>query len=167
MPIRETNRTGHESVLDGVTGPYWKGVRIPFSTDRKPMPRQTCRTCVNVTIAASGEQQLAALYTSLGELARHFWSCFPAATTDRAEKVVKMHDTLRRFQQVKLKPFENELARNYTSIAGELTAHINQMLDAAFRKFALWKQNKQKRPPMMPPSPASRMPQKTANSVTR
>ena len=115
------------------------------------------------------KQQLAALYTSLGELARHFWSCFPAATAERAEKVVKMHETLRRFQQVKLKPFENELARNYTSIAGELTAHINQMLEAAFRKFVLWKQNKQKRPPMMmmPPSPASRTPQKANNSVAR
>lgn len=86
--------------------------------------------------------ELRQLYTSLCELARHFWACFPPTTPQLQEKAAKMYETLNKFQQVKLRPFENELARNYTSISGQLTSHINQMLESAFRKYASWKQKK-------------------------
>ena len=107
------------------------------------MQKSARRDAIAAQCPESVKRDLAALYVSLGELARHFWSSFPATTPERMEKVVKMHETLKRFRDVKLKPFENEVARNYTSIAGELTAHINQMLEAAFRKFATWKQRQQ------------------------
>ncbi|TRY62991.1 hypothetical protein TCAL_03983 [Tigriopus californicus] len=86
--------------------------------------------------------ELRQLYTSLCELARHFWACFPPTTPQLQDKAAKMYETLKKFQQVKLRPFENELARNYTSISGQLTSHINQMLESAFRKYASWKQKK-------------------------
>lgn len=82
------------------------------------------------------------LYGSLSELLRHFWACFPPTTSELQEKADKMLETLKKFQGVKLKPFENELARNYSSMSSPLTSHLNQMLDSAFRKHAAWKQKK-------------------------
>ncbi len=82
------------------------------------------------------------LYGSLSELLRHFWACFPPTTPDLQQKADKMLETLNKFQAVKLKPFENELARNYSSLNSPLTVHLNQLLEAAFRKHATWKQKK-------------------------
>lgn len=92
---------------------------------------------------ASVHQDLKQLYVSLAELLRHFWACFspmPPTTPQLQEKAKKMHETLRKFQMVKLRPFENELARQY-SAGPNITMHINQMLESAYRKFATWKKN--------------------------
>jgi transcription initiation factor TFIIH subunit 1 len=65
----------------------------------------------------SVQRDLRQLYGSLSELLRHFWSCFvptPPTTPALQEKAVKTFDTLNKFQQVKLRPFENELV---TSVA--------------------------------------------------
>ncbi len=43
---------------------------------------------------------------------------------------------------MKLRPFENELARNYSSMSSGLTRHLNQMLEAAFAKFDAWRNKK-------------------------
>ena len=80
------------------------------------------------------QKDLRALYVSLAELGRHFWSCFPPTTPQLQEKAAKMHETLRKFQQVKLRPFENELARNYTAMSSQLTNHINQVGSSSFSK---------------------------------
>ena len=60
-----------------------------------------------------------------------------------------MYTTLKRFQTVKLQPFKNDLARNYSTISalsstisGQLTSHLDQMLEAAFRKFEAWQSKK-------------------------
>ena len=90
----------------------------------------------------SVQAELKQLYGSLCELSRHFWGCFPPTTPALREKTRKMYDTLRKFQQVKLRPFENELARAYSSMSSPLTNHINQMLEAIFSKYAAWKQKK-------------------------
>ncbi len=81
------------------------------------------------------QKDLRALYVSLAELGRHFWSCFPPTTPQLQEKAAKMHETLRKFQQVKLRPFENELARNYTAMSSQLTNHINQVGSNFFSKL--------------------------------
>ena len=88
-------------------------------------------------------QDLKQLYVSLSELLRHFWACFtpmPPTTNQAVEKANKMHETLRKFETVKLRPFENELARQYTS-GPNITMHIHQMLEAAYRKYQTWKKN--------------------------
>lgn len=88
-------------------------------------------------------QDLKQLYVSLSELLRHFWACFspmPPTTNQLIEKANKMHETLRKFENVKLRPFENELARQYSS-GPNITMHIHQMLEAAYRKFQTWKKN--------------------------
>lgn len=85
---------------------------------------------------------LRALYTSICELLKHFWACFPPTTPALQEKATKMYTTLKRFQSVKLQPFQNDLARNYSTISGQLTSHLDQMLYAAFRKFETWQTRK-------------------------
>ncbi len=51
----------------------------------------------------SVQQELRVLYTSLGELARHFWACFPPTSPQLEEKAAKMYETMKKFQQVKEK----------------------------------------------------------------
>ncbi len=87
--------------------------------------------------------ELKQLYVALSELLRHFWACFfpkPPTSSAMIEKANKMHETLRKFHLVKLTPFENELMRSYSS-APNITVHLNQMLEAAYRKYATWQQN--------------------------
>ena len=88
------------------------------------------------------QKELATLYASFSELSRHFWACFPPTNAALQEKALKMYETLKRFQQVKLAPFENELKRNYTSMSAQLTSHLSQMLLSVFRKYETWKQKK-------------------------
>ena len=87
----------------------------------------------------SVQQDLKTLYGSLSELLRHFWACFPPTTPQLQEKAVKMHDTLQKYQAKKLRPFENELVRQYSS-GPKITVHLNRMLEAADRKFSTWQQ---------------------------
>jgi len=84
-------------------------------------------------------KDLKLLYGSLSELLRHFWACFPPTTPQLQEKVGKMHDTLKKFQQVKVRSFENELVRQYTS-GPRITNHLNQLLAVADKKFNTWQQ---------------------------
>lgn len=84
-------------------------------------------------------KDLKLLYGSLSELLRHFWACFPPTTPQLQEKVGKMHETLKKFQQVKVRPFENELLRQYTS-GPRITNHLNQMLAIAEKKYTTWQQ---------------------------
>ena len=92
----------------------------------------------------SVQQDLKLLYGSLSELLRHFWACFPPTTPQLEEKAIKMHDTLQKYQHKKLRPFENELIRQYSS-GPKITVHLNRMLEAAERKFSTWQQKKFKR----------------------
>ena len=90
----------------------------------------------------SVQQDLKILYGSLSELLRHFWACFPPTTPLLQEKAIKMHDTLQKYQAKKLRPFENELVRQYSS-GPKITVHLNRMLAAAERKFSTWQQKLQ------------------------
>jgi len=92
----------------------------------------------------SVQQDLKILYGSLSELLRHFWACFPPTTPQLQEKAIKMHDTLQKYQHKKLRPFENELIRQYSS-GPKITIHLNRMLEAAERKFSTWQQKMSKR----------------------
>lgn len=52
------------------------------------------------------EKEIKNLYLSLGELLKHFWHSFPPNTPELEEKVVRMHESLKRFEATKLGPFE-------------------------------------------------------------
>lgn len=51
-------------------------------------------------------KELGQVYSSAGELLRHFWSCFPPRTPQLQEKLHKMHETLCRYHNVTIRPFQ-------------------------------------------------------------
>ena len=53
-----------------------------------------------------------------------------------------MHEALRRFHSAKLKPFEDRVQREFSAVSQHLTSHLNQLLNTAYRKFAVWQQRK-------------------------
>lgn len=91
---------------------------------------------INQLVPADIQSELKHLYTAVGELLRHFWSCFPVNTPFLEEKVVKMQSNLERFQSTKLHPFQEKIKRQYLS--ANLTSHLEEMIQAAYNKFHAW-----------------------------
>jgi len=90
----------------------------------------------------SVQSDLRQLYISVCELIRHFWDAFPPTTPELAEKAKKMFETLKKFQAMKVRPFETEVERRYTPGGGHITQHINLMLDSAYKKYNAWANKK-------------------------
>ncbi|XP_061678766.1 general transcription factor IIH subunit 1 [Syngnathoides biaculeatus] len=91
---------------------------------------------INQMVPSDIQGELKHLYTAAGELLRHFWSCFPVNTPFLEDKLIKMKSTLERFQSTKLCPFQEKIQRQYLN--KNLTAHLEQMLQAAYSKFHVW-----------------------------
>uniref|UniRef100_A0A6B2EJP2 General transcription factor IIH subunit 1 n=1 Tax=Phlebotomus kandelakii TaxID=1109342 RepID=A0A6B2EJP2_9DIPT len=96
-------------------------------------------------VPPEAEKELKHLYLSMSELLRHFWTSFPPTTQELEAKVVKMHEALQRFQMAKLKPFEERAIREFSPVGASLTLHLNQLLQAADRKFVKWREIKLRR----------------------
>ena len=93
----------------------------------------------------SVQSDLRQLYISVTELIRHFWDAFPPTTPELAEKARKMFETLKKFQAMKVRPFETEVERRYTvggGPGGRVTQHINLMLESAYKKYNTWANKK-------------------------
>ncbi|XP_063053799.1 general transcription factor IIH subunit 1 isoform X2 [Engraulis encrasicolus] len=91
---------------------------------------------MNQLVPSDIQGELKQLYTAVGELLRHFWACFPVNSPFLEEKVVKMSSNLERFQMAKLRPFQEKVQRQYLST--NITAHLDEMLQAAYNKFHAW-----------------------------
>lgn len=91
---------------------------------------------INQMVPNDIQSELKHLYVAVGELLRHFWSCFPVNTPFLEEKVVKMRSNLERFQVTKLCPFQEKIRRQYLST--NLVSHIEEMLQTAYNKFHTW-----------------------------
>ncbi|XP_048342878.1 general transcription factor IIH subunit 1 [Sphaerodactylus townsendi] len=91
---------------------------------------------INQMVPNDVQCELKHLYVAVGELLRHFWSCFPVNTPFLEEKVVKMRSNLERFQVTKLCPFQEKIRRQYLST--NLVNHIEEMLQTAYNKFHTW-----------------------------
>ncbi|XP_030056953.1 general transcription factor IIH subunit 1 isoform X5 [Microcaecilia unicolor] len=96
----------------------------------------TTQQAINQMVPSDIQSEMKHLYVAVGELLRHFWSCFPVNTSFLEEKVVKMKSNLERFQITKLCPFQEKVRRQYLSI--NLTAHLEEMLQTAYNKFHTW-----------------------------
>nr|CAG4640782.1 EOG090X04EN [Eulimnadia texana] len=93
------------------------------------------------------QKELRNLYLSLSEILRHFWAAYPPTTPQLMEKANKMAETLQRFSQLKVSPFEQTLVRE-TSEAQQILKPLRQQIDAAFKKQAQWAE---RRIPARPP----------------
>lgn len=82
-------------------------------------------------------KELQNLYLSLGELLRHFWACFPPTTPTLEEKLIRMHESLRTFHSVKLKPFEDSVFREHSHL-NQISSHLTLMVNSAYTKFSSW-----------------------------
>ncbi|KAF7245433.1 General transcription factor IIH subunit 1 [Varanus komodoensis] len=91
---------------------------------------------INQMVPNDVQSELKHLYVAVGELLRHFWSCFPVNTPFLEEKVVKMRSSLEKFQVTKLCPFQDKIRRQYLST--NLISHIEEMLQTAYNKFHTW-----------------------------
>ncbi|EMP24430.1 General transcription factor IIH subunit 1 [Chelonia mydas] len=91
---------------------------------------------INQMVPNDVQSELKHLYVAVGELLRHFWSCFPVNTPFLEEKVMKMKSNLERFQVTKLCPFQEKIRRQYLST--NLINHIEEMLQTAYNKFHTW-----------------------------
>ncbi|KAF7987419.1 hypothetical protein HCN44_003181 [Aphidius gifuensis] len=89
------------------------------------------------------EKELRSVYVSILELLKKFWKCFPPTTPQLEANAVKMHETLSHFHTLILNPFEVRVQQNFSaSVNQNLTHHLNQLLNTAYRKFAVWQQRK-------------------------
>ncbi|KAL1279666.1 hypothetical protein QQF64_014266 [Cirrhinus molitorella] len=70
---------------------------------------------INRETINTSNSELKHFIQAVGELLRHFWSCFPVNTPFLEEKVVKMKSNLERFQLTKLRPFQEKIQRQYLS----------------------------------------------------
>ncbi|XP_052757956.1 general transcription factor IIH subunit 1 [Galleria mellonella] len=102
--------------------------------------------CMHQLIPADVKNELQRLYLSAGELLRELWRSLPQPTTapeeEGAARAAKFYDALLRFRNVKLRPFEEKMLRDLTPLATSLTRHLNQMIDTACAKYALWQQRR-------------------------
>ncbi|XP_026735505.1 general transcription factor IIH subunit 1 [Trichoplusia ni] len=94
------------------------------------------------------KSELHRIYLSGGELLRELWRCFPqpgsADAEDSSARAEKFYEALLRFRNVKLRPFEEKMLRDLTPLATTLTRHMNQMIDTACAKYAMWQQRQAK-----------------------
>ncbi|KAM8939095.1 general transcription factor IIH subunit 1 [Pelodytes ibericus] len=91
---------------------------------------------INQMVPNDIQSELKHLYVAVGELLRHFWSCFPVNTPFLEEKVTKMRNNLERFQVTKLCPFQERVRKQYLST--NITSHLEEMLQTAYNKFHTW-----------------------------
>ncbi|KAH8306029.1 hypothetical protein KR018_012580 [Drosophila ironensis] len=97
---------------------------------------------VGQLVPSDFQRELRHLYLSLSELLKHFWSCFPPTSEELEVKLQRMHETLQRFKQAKLVPFENRAMHELSPLRSSLTQHMNQLLRTANSKYITWKERK-------------------------
>ncbi|KAL5107262.1 General transcription factor IIH subunit 1 [Taenia crassiceps] len=113
----------------------------------------------SVLLLLSPEQskELSMLYSAVGELLRHFWVCLPTTTVAMAEKIVRIHESLGRFETTKLTPFIESVESTLSSagVRGNggnvngvyrcrVTAHLESLINAAKDKFKEWHAGQQR-----------------------
>nr|XP_026497366.1 general transcription factor IIH subunit 1 [Vanessa tameamea] len=111
--------------------------------------RQHHAACMAQLVPQDVKSELNRLYLSGGELLRELWRCFPQPgasndSEDTPARAEKFYEALLRFRNVKLRPFEEKMLRDLTPLATSLTRHMNQMIDTACAKYALWQQRQAK-----------------------
>ncbi|KAK7084066.1 General transcription factor IIH subunit 1 [Halocaridina rubra] len=83
-------------------------------------------------------KELTLVYSSAGELLRHFWACFPPRTPQLQEKLHKMHQTLGRYHDRTIRPFRDMAVNDYNCNVNILD-HLLGMINIANTKYENWK----------------------------
>ncbi|XP_053679650.1 general transcription factor IIH subunit 1 [Anopheles nili] len=135
-----SNRTPHKLLVSPAAAVSALGDLSPGGALMRGFQEQSLAQLVPRDI----EKEVRNLYLSLLELLKEFWKCFPPTTPQLESEATRMHDILQRFAIVKLKPFEDRAMRELLPLGSSLTQHLNQLLQSANRKYAIW-QERQRR----------------------
>lgn len=133
--VYEWSKTTSNQVIEPSAAVNTLGLLTPGGSLMKGISDESASLAQLVPVTV--EKDLRQLYVSLGELLRHFWSCFPVTTPALEEKLMKTHDSLQKFQNAKIKPFEDQIIINHGQL-NQLTNHLNLMLHTAYNKFSVW-----------------------------
>lgn len=82
-------------------------------------------------ISKQTQTEMKVLYTSLCELLRHFWACFPPTSPRLEQKFELMKNSLEGFKQTKLDVFREK----YGKETWNLTAHLDNMIQVALLRY--------------------------------
>lgn len=94
------------------------------------------------TVALETQTKLKSLYFASNELLRHFWLCFPVVDTSLENKLIKLHETLKKFEATKLQPFHDSLSRDQRHLLNHI---VRGQFKSAYRKYDSWKSKKRQR----------------------
>lgn len=94
------------------------------------------------TVPEDLQQKLKSAYVTCNELLRHFWLCFPAVEPSLDSKLIKLHETLTKFETTKLQPFYEGLSRDHRNLLNHI---MRGQFKAASRKFDSWKSKRRQR----------------------
>lgn len=99
------------------------------------------------TVPEELQLKLKSAYHASNELLRHFWLCFPAIEPSLEKKLIKLHETLKKFESTKLQPFYDSLPRDQRHLLDHL---MRGQFKAASRKFENWKSKRRQRESVRP-----------------
>lgn len=91
------------------------------------------------TVADDLQSKLKSIYFASNELLRHFWLCFPAIEPSLENKLVKLYDTMKKFEATKLQPFHDSLSRDQRNLLNHI---VRSQYKPAYRKYESWKSKK-------------------------
>lgn len=94
------------------------------------------------TVPEEMQTKLKSAYYASNELLRHFWLCFPAVEPSLETKLMKIHETIKKFESNKIQPFYDSLPRDHKHLLDHL---MRGQFKAASRRFDLWKNVKRQR----------------------
>lgn len=78
------------------------------------------------------DSELVRHYSAVNELLRHFWACFPTRTPLLEQKLVRMAESLERYQAVQLAAYQKTLPTAHT------VEHLNSCITLALERYRLW-----------------------------
>lgn len=87
-------------------------------------------------VASDVQEKLKATYQASQEILRHFWMCFPAVEPSLEEKLVKIYETMKKFENSKLQSFHDSLPRDQRHLLNHI---LRKQFKAASRKYDSWK----------------------------
>ncbi|XP_003381931.1 putative BSD domain protein [Trichinella spiralis] len=82
------------------------------------------------------------VHFSLSEVLRLFWRNFPPLTAEASNKLQFAVETLRKFEQNKLRPLSDRLAASESTIENDFCTALFTCLHAAYSKYEIWLQKR-------------------------
>lgn len=101
----------------------------------KHLMRSTNGPRLDITVPEDLQQSLRSSYCAANELLRHFWTCFPTVDPSLESKLVRVHETLKKFESNKLQPMSDSFARDQRNLLN----HLRCQFKVASRKYDGWK----------------------------